>query len=124
MKMEEKLFSIEEVSRQVKIPKHTLRFWEKEFEGLLAPSRTDGRQRRYAPSDIATIEVIKRMRSRGINLWGIKKALSLENGRRQGIPEVELFANKMAELVKTEVCRFLEDGEEAKKGPWKDTEAV
>jgi len=109
MKMEEKLFSIEEVSRQVKIPKHTLRFWEKEFEGILVPSRTDGGQRRYTPENIARIEEINRLRRNGKGLSEIKEKLmmnSKENLTHSG--RIDLLANRVAEVVKTEVCHFFD----------------
>jgi hypothetical protein len=39
--MKNRLLSIQEVSALLKVPKPTLRFWEKEFEGILAPLRTN-----------------------------------------------------------------------------------
>jgi DNA-binding transcriptional MerR regulator len=120
MKMEEKLFSIEEVSRQVKIPKHTLRFWEKEFEGILVPSRTQGSQRRYTRSDVAMIEEIKRLRKRGKSLDQIKNQLNLLNsGQELQGSHIHSLGEKVAEMVKEEVSLFLRrnhsfDGEQIK----------
>jgi len=109
MKMEEKLFSIEEVSRQVKIPKHTLRFWEKEFEGILVPSRTDGGQRRYTPENIARIEEINRLRKSGKRLLEIKEQLLLNrNGDLTHSGRIDLLANRVADVVKTEICHFFD----------------
>jgi DNA-binding transcriptional MerR regulator len=112
---EERPMSIDEVSHYLKIPKHTLRYWEKEFEGLLVPLRTQGRQRRYHPKDIALVEEIKKMRSRGRSLSEIKEALTHSDRRNNiGVKGVELFANRVADAVKTEVYRFFEGGEEQK----------
>jgi len=109
MKMEEKLFSIEEVSRQVKIPKHTLRFWEKEFEGILVPSRTDGGQRRYTSENIARIEEIDRLRKNGKGLSEIKEKLTINGkGDLTHSDRIDLLANRVAEVVKTEICHFFD----------------
>jgi len=51
--------TIAEISRKLRIPKHTLRFWEKEFNGQITPHRTQGGQRRYAAEHVAVIETIK-----------------------------------------------------------------
>ena len=115
MKMEEKLFSIEEVSRQVKIPKHTLRFWEKEFEGILVPSRTDGGQRRYTPENIARIEEIDRLRKNGKGLPEIKEKLMMNGkGDLTHSGRIDLLANRVAEVVKTEICHFFDMQKEIK----------
>ena len=45
--LEHEALSIAEISNKLKIPKHTLRFWEKEFHGMIVPLRTQGGQRRY-----------------------------------------------------------------------------
>ena len=115
MKMEEKLFRIEEVSRQVKIPKHTLRFWEKEFEGILVPSRTDGGQRRYTSENIARIEEIDRLRKNGKGLSEIKEKLMMNSKENLTHSDrIDLLANRVAEVVKTEVCNFFDMQKEIK----------
>jgi DNA-binding transcriptional MerR regulator len=112
MFQEERPMSIDEVSHYLKIPKHTLRFWEKEFEGLLVPLRTQGRQRRYHPKDIALVEEIKKLRNRGRSLSEIKEELTHSNRRNNvGVNGIELFANRVADAVKTEVYRFFDGGE-------------
>jgi UDP-N-acetylglucosamine 4,6-dehydratase len=73
--MENTLLSIQEVSDRLRVPKHTLRFWEKECQGLFEPLRTPGGQRRYTPEDISIIEEIKKLRKRGKGLAEIKRIL-------------------------------------------------
>jgi len=48
--MENPLSSIQEVSTFLNVPKPTLRFWEKELDGILVPSRTRGGQMSEAGS--------------------------------------------------------------------------
>lgn len=69
-------YTIEEVSLRTGISKHTLRYWEKEFEKFLAPSRTKGGHRRYNEE---AIEVILRIRNllkeRLYSIAGARRAL-------------------------------------------------
>ena len=106
-KQEEKLFSIEEVSLKLKIPKHTLRFWEKAFEGIFVPHRTPGGQRRYTLENIATIGQIKELRKKGMRLPDIKKEFSNDNnGNFLNSSKADLLANKIVEVVRTEIYSF------------------
>jgi DNA-binding transcriptional MerR regulator len=68
--------TIKQASEITGIPPYTLRFWEKEFEGILIPSRTNGGQRRYNEEHISIIEDIKRLKKQGIYLSRIKEKLS------------------------------------------------
>ncbi|MGQ9646433.1 MAG: MerR family transcriptional regulator [Thermodesulfobacteriota bacterium] len=105
------LFTISEVSRRLNIPKHTLRFWEREFEGIILPPRTKGRQRRYTPENVAVIEEIKRRRQEGMSLPEIKNRLDhSRSGHPSNSGEIDLLANRVAEVVKAEVYHFFESG--------------
>ena len=109
MNDQKNLMTIEAVSRQLRIPKHTLRFWEKEFEEILVPSRTPGGQRRYTPENVTRIEEINRLRRNGMGLAEIKRKLTLNNPGGPGGPgRVDLLANRLAEVVKAEVCQFFQ----------------
>ena len=109
MNMENRLSSIQEVSVLLNVPKPTLRFWEKEFEGILVPLRTDGGQRRYTVENIAVIEEIKKLKRKGMSLPEIKRKFS--DSHKEGNPNsnnVDLLAARVAEAVKAEVNRFFE----------------
>ena len=102
-------WSIEAVSRQLRIPKHTLRFWEKEFEGILIPFRTAGGQRRYTPENMVMIGEINRLRRNGMGLAEIKRRLiASEQGTRAGSDRIDLLASRVAEVVKAEVSQFFQ----------------
>ena len=47
--------------------------------GLVSPSRSQGRGRRYSLRDIALLRNVSRMVSEGINLAGIKRIIELES---------------------------------------------
>jgi DNA-binding transcriptional MerR regulator len=107
MDKEEELLSIEDVSLQLQVPKHTLRFWERAFEGIFAPHRTLGGQRRYTLENIVTIGQIKELRKKGMRLADIKKEFSNNNrGDFLNSGKVDFLANKLAEVVKTEIYSF------------------
>lgn len=46
--------------------------------GLVSPNRTEGRNRRYSLRDIASLRMVQRLTSEGINHVGIKRIIELE----------------------------------------------
>ena len=117
MNQKEQLHSIQQISTKLNIPKPTLRFWEKEFEGILLPLRTNGGQRRYTLEHVSIIEEIRMLKKEGLSLAKIKRRMKnrpiSENSDRGGI---DLLAERVAEVVRDEVLRFLE-GEKDKGSP-------
>ena len=56
---------------------HTLRYWEREFEGYLNPERTEGGQRRYHPEDIQTVLTLRRLlRDEMFSIAGARRYLA------------------------------------------------
>ena len=106
--LEHQALSIAEISKKLKIPKHTLRFWEKEFNGTIVPLRTPGGQRCYAAEHVVVIEMIKKLREKGLSLSQIKRELNHGGKEAQGHSnKIDLLATRVAEAVKTEVYNFL-----------------
>ena len=54
----------------------TLRIYER--KGLIEPSRTEGRSRRYSDRDIALLQRIQELTNEGVSLVGVRKILELE----------------------------------------------
>ncbi len=107
--------TIQQISQKLKIPKPTLRFWEKEFEGILVPLRTRGGQRRYTSEHISVIEEINNLKRKGMSLAEVKDELQNNKKAKSGnsIPNgMDLLAERVAEVVKEEVYRFLVRQEE------------
>ena len=75
MNYQEEAITIQQVSQRLNVPKPTLRFWEREFVGILAPLRTNGGQRRYAPEHVSIIEEIIMLKKAGLSLVEIKRKL-------------------------------------------------
>ena len=134
MDIHEQAITIQQVSQKLDIPKPTLRFWEREFEGILVPLRTNGGQRRYAPEHISVIKEIKMLKKAGLSLVEIKRKMG--KGQRSGVRcqrsgsmskaggqmsgsgslksrdgrtgGIDLLADRVAEVVKSEVLRFFQ----------------
>ena len=134
MDIHEQAITIQQVSQKLDVPKPTLRFWEREFDGILVPLRTSGGQRRYAPEHISVIKEIKMLKKAGLSLVEIKRKLGkgqrsvVRCQRSESIPKTEglmsesgslksrdgrtegidLLADRVAEVVKSEVLRFFQ----------------
>ncbi|HHY1539079.1 TPA: heat shock protein transcriptional repressor HspR [Campylobacter jejuni] len=75
---DEPVYLISVVAKVLSIHPQTLRQYEK--EGLIEPSRTDGKIRLYSQRDIDRIKLILRLtRDMGINLAGVDVILKLKN---------------------------------------------
>jgi len=108
--MSEKLYSIQEVSQRLKVAKHTLRFWEKEFQGVLVPIRTEGGQRRYRANHIKILEEIKALKKAGKSLAEIKDSLQQDSELRidrQDSETIDLLAKRIAEVLRDEIFNYL-----------------
>jgi DNA-binding transcriptional MerR regulator len=104
------LFTIQQISRKLDIPKSTLRYWEKEFDGVIAPMRTNGGQRRYSLKHMAILEKIIKMKRNGLSLREIKRSiLNTQDAEGQKLNDhtLELLSKKIALAVKKELyCYF------------------
>lgn len=70
------LYRIKEVSQRTGVLTHTLRYWEKEFDGLLAPSRSRGRHRFYTDEDVDRVALIRHLlKDEGYSIQGARRAL-------------------------------------------------
>jgi DNA-binding transcriptional MerR regulator len=66
----EKLYSIQEVSQLLEIPKDTLRYYDR--IGIVSPSREDNRYRRYSKNDLIDLMNIQIMQYADFTLDEIK----------------------------------------------------
>jgi len=67
---------VSDVSKMLQVAAHTLRFWEKEFDFYLKPSRTVGLQRRYNSDSIDRLRKIHHyLKEEGYSIAGAKRIL-------------------------------------------------
>jgi MerR family transcriptional regulator, heat shock protein HspR len=91
---EEPVYLISVVAKVLTIHPQTLRQYER--EGLVLPSRTDGKMRLYSQRDIDKIKMIQRLtRDLGVNLAGVDVIMQLKDK----IDECE----EMIESLRTEL---------------------
>jgi DNA-binding transcriptional MerR regulator len=75
-KSEHAFRTISEVSEELDVPQHVLRFWESRFSQI-KPLKRKGGRRYYRPEDIAIIRRIKTLLySQGYTIKGAQKAFS------------------------------------------------
>lgn len=75
--MENEYFaSINDVSKRLSIPAHTLRYWEKQFPVAIRPTTGSGGRRYYRAETIDRLVIIKELLYRhGMTIAGVKKLL-------------------------------------------------
>lgn len=72
------LLRIGDAARAVGVSPSTLRLWER--QGLVAPQRPGGGERRYGPDELTRLRCVRRLRSvEGLNAAGIRRALGRDD---------------------------------------------
>jgi len=96
---EEPVYLISVVAKVLSIHPQTLRQYER--EGLIEPSRTEGRMRLYSQKDIDRIKMILRLtRDLGVNLAGVDIILQFKEQIDELEEEIERLKNELATLKK------------------------
>lgn len=68
--------SINEVSKRLSVPAHTLRYWEKQFPVIIRPTTGSGGRRYYRAETVQRLETIKDLLyNRGMTIAGVKKMI-------------------------------------------------
>ena len=75
----------------------TLRQYDK--LGLVSPSRTEGRNRRYSLRDIALLRTVQKLVGEGINHAGIKRIIELESAMANMAIEVAQLRIEVDALI-------------------------
>ena len=83
----------------------TLRQYDK--LGLVSPSRTEGRNRRYSLRDIALLRAVQKLVGEGINHAGIKRIIELESAMANMAVEVAQLRIEVDALLKENPPRGL-----------------
>ncbi len=92
---EEPVYLISVVAKVLTIHPQTLRQYER--EGLICPSRTDGKMRLYSQRDIDKIKMIQRLtRDLGVNLAGVDIIIRLKEKIQSFEDEIEELKSQMA----------------------------
>jgi len=91
---DEPVYLISVVAKVLNIHPQTLRQYER--EGLISPSRTEGKTRLYSQKDIDRIKTILRLtRELGVNLAGVDIILRLKEQMEEMEQEMERLRNQL-----------------------------
>lgn len=72
----EYFLSINDVSKRLSVPAHTLRYWEKQFPTLIRPTTGAGGRRYYRTETFERLVVLKDLLyNRGMTIAGVKKLM-------------------------------------------------
>lgn len=75
--LEKKYYRIREVADMLGLPLSTLRFWEKEFSGVIRPQRNEHRTRFYTPADVEAFQLIQYLvKDKGMRIDAAREQLS------------------------------------------------
>jgi DNA-binding transcriptional MerR regulator len=105
-----KTLTIQDASKRSGLSPHTLRFWEKELQGIIVPQRTKGGQRRYTLGHLLIIEEIKNLKSKGLSLTAIRAELNHRfntDEENHSDPQADMLAGKIAEIVRSVLSDYL-----------------
>ncbi len=99
------VYMISVVAKIAGVHPQTLRFYEN--EGLIKPSRTEGKTRLYSERDLIRIKrIVSLTRERGVNVAGTQLILNLEEDIEKLFTAL---ASRLSEEVKEEICNLLEE---------------
>ncbi len=89
--------TIGELSKELNIKPHILRYWEDQF-GMLQPLKRAGSRRHYRPEDVEMVKTINRLlNEEGYTIKGARKSLSSRDkslvGASHGVPVVPMAAS-------------------------------
>jgi MerR family transcriptional regulator/heat shock protein HspR len=94
---EEPVYLISVVASILDIHPQTLRQYEK--EGLIEPSRTQGRMRLYSQRDIDKIKLVLQLtRKMGINLAGVDVILKLKKQMDDMVEEIDALREELSKV--------------------------
>ena len=104
MKSPQAFRTISEVSREINIPAHVLRFWETKFPNI-NPLKRSGNRRYYRPEDVKLIIKIKTLLyDNGYTVKGVQKLLKendSKNDEKNNIKEkLSCILNDIDNMIK------------------------
>lgn len=104
MENKEYFSSINDVSKRLNVPAHTLRYWEKQFPSAIKPTTGAGGRRYYRSETVDKLFVIKDLLyTHGMTIAGVKKMLrdgNLPDSAQQiSVDNIQISAQPVAMSV-------------------------
>ena len=92
---ERALYIISVAAELAGVHPQTLRIYER--KGLIEPSRTQGRSRRYSDRDISQLRRIQELTNDGVSLAGVRRVLELEAELEHARAEIATLHAELAQ---------------------------
>ena len=107
MENKEYFSSINDVSKRLNVPAHTLRYWEKQFPSAIKPTTGAGGRRYYRSETVDKLFVIKDLLyTHGMTIAGVKKMLRdgnlPDNAQQISVDNIQISAQPVAMPVTTQ----------------------
>ena len=97
--------TIGELSSELGVAQHILRYWETKFPQL-RPLQRAGNRRYYRPADVELARTIHRLlNSEGYTVRGVQKVLRSKNGEPAHSPAPEPFVQQAAPVASAQASR-------------------
>ena len=96
------LFTVGQVSVMLEVQQAFLRRLDQ--KGVVSPSRSEGKQRRYSRREITVVQYVVQLADQGVSLAGIRRILELET-------QVQELERQCAVLL-AQLRRYQEQGQE------------
>ena len=114
------VFTIQQISQILGIPRSTLRYWEKAVAEI-RPDRTDGGQRRYTDDHIQLFRRVVELKGQGMGLAQIQRTLAPTDESASdhlSTSQFERLAERIVQTVRQEIRTYLHglDAERRDKG--------
>jgi len=111
-KQEKILYSIQEVAKLFQVNASLLRYWEKEFNSIIHPYKSEKGTRQYSEEDIEAIRLVYRLvKEQGFTIDGAKQ--KLKNNKEPAIKNEEIVHR--LKFIRSELLTFKEEIEEVEK---------
>jgi len=91
------VYSMGVAERLTGLTARQIRYWE--HHGLLAPSRTKGRQRMYSETDVLRLKEIKRLMGEGMTLERVKAYYASREAKRTRPAVSEPMTSRLSERI-------------------------
>lgn len=111
-KQEKILYSIQEVAEKFQVKTSLLRYWEKEFDTIICPYKSEKGTRQYREEDIEAIRLVYHLvKEKGLTLAGAKQKL---NDNKENVIQTEEIVHRL-KTIRSELLTWKGEIEEMEK---------
>jgi DNA-binding transcriptional MerR regulator len=111
-KQEKILYSIQEVAKMFHVNASLLRYWEKEFDSIIQPLRSEKGTRQYRKEDVEAVRLVYHLvKEKGLTIAGAKQKLK---DNKENVVSTEEIVHRL-KTIRSELFAWIEEIEEMEK---------